>query len=98
MLFVTLGDLASNPLRPYIQQLDPASARSPASPPTARPPRAVRSSGQAGARPELYALGFRNPLGLAFRPGTDDCGKSTSARSAATSSTGSSRAPTTAGR
>ena len=29
-------------------------------------------AGQAGARPELWALGFRNPLGLAFRPGTDE--------------------------
>ena len=28
-------------------------------------------AGRAGARPELYAIGFRNPLGLAFRPGTD---------------------------
>ena len=70
-LFVTLGDLASDPLRPYIQQLDNGigkivrittdGAAAPGNP----------YAGQQGARPELWAVGFRNPLGLAFRPGTD---------------------------
>jgi glucose/arabinose dehydrogenase len=70
-LFVTLGDLASDPLRPYIQQLDSGigkiarittdGAAAPGNP----------FARQTGTRPELYALGFRNPLGLAFRPGTD---------------------------
>ncbi|OYW44511.1 MAG: hypothetical protein B7Z08_09215 [Sphingomonadales bacterium 32-68-7] len=71
MLFVTLGDLASDPLRPYIQQLDSGIGKivriTTDGAPAPRGPFARRR----GARPELYALGFRNPLGLAFRPGTN---------------------------
>jgi glucose/arabinose dehydrogenase len=71
-LFVTLGDLASDPLRPYIQKTDNGIGK------IVR----ITTEGKAapggpfakvnGARPELYALGFRNPLGLAFRPGTNE--------------------------
>ncbi len=102
MLFVTLGDLASDPLRPYIQQTDSGIGKIVRITTDGAPAPGGPFAGQAGARPELYALGFRNPLGLAFRPnangGPTSCGRSMSARSAATSSTLSSRAPTTAGR
>jgi len=71
MLFVTLGDLASTPLRPYIQQLDSGIGKIVRITTDGQPAPGGPFAGQAGARPELYALGFRNPLGLAFRPGTD---------------------------
>jgi aldose sugar dehydrogenase len=71
MLFVTLGDLASDPLRPYIQRLDNGIGKIVRITPDGAPAPGGPFAGQAGARPELYALGFRNPLGLAFRPGTD---------------------------
>lgn len=70
-LFVTLGDLASDPLRPYIQQLDSGIGKIVRITTDGEPAPGNPFAGQAGARPELYALGFRNPLGLAFRPGTD---------------------------
>jgi len=72
MLFVTLGDLASDPLRPYIQQLDSGIGKIVRITPDGAPAPGGPFAGQAGARPELYALGFRNPLGLAFRPGTEE--------------------------
>ena len=71
MLFVTLGDLASDPLRPYIQQLDSGIGKIVRITPDGAPAPGGPFAGQAGARPELYAVGFRNPLGLAFRPGTE---------------------------
>ena len=72
MLFVTLGDLASDPLRPYIQQLDNGIGKIVRIDTDGKPAPGGPYAGQAGARPELYAVGFRNPLGLAFRPGTDE--------------------------
>jgi glucose/arabinose dehydrogenase len=72
MLFVTLGDLASDPLRPYIQQLDSGIGKIVRITTDGVPAPGGPFAGQAGARPELWALGFRNPLGLAFRPGTDE--------------------------
>jgi len=70
-LFVTLGDLASDPLRPYIQQPDSGIGKIVRITTDGAPAPNGPFAGKAGARPELYALGFRNPLGLAFRPGTD---------------------------
>jgi glucose/arabinose dehydrogenase len=70
-LFVTLGDLASDPLRPYIQQLDSGIGKIVRITPDGAPAPEGPFAGQAGARPELWAVGFRNPLGLAFRPGTE---------------------------
>ena len=72
MLFVTLGDLASDPLRPYIQQLDNGIGKIVRITPDGDPAPGNPFAGRAGARAELWALGFRNPLGLAFRPGTDE--------------------------
>jgi glucose/arabinose dehydrogenase len=72
MLFVTLGDLASDPLRPFIQQLDSGIGKIVRITTDGTPAPGGPFAGQAGARPELWALGFRNPLGLAFRPGTDE--------------------------
>ena len=70
-LFVTLGDLASDPLRPYIQQLDSGIGKIVHITTDGAPVPGGPFANTPGARPELYALGFRNPLGLAFRPGTD---------------------------
>jgi glucose/arabinose dehydrogenase len=72
MLFVTLGDLASDPLRPYIQQLDSGIGKIVRITTDGAPAPGGPFAGQARARPEIYALGFRNPLGLAFRPGTEE--------------------------
>ncbi|HWK40523.1 MAG TPA: PQQ-dependent sugar dehydrogenase [Croceibacterium sp.] len=72
MLFVTLGDLASDPLRPYIQQLDSGIGKIVRITTDGAPAPGGPFAGQAGALPELWALGFRNPLGLAFRPGTEE--------------------------
>jgi glucose/arabinose dehydrogenase len=70
-LFVTLGDLASDPLRPYIQRLDSGVGKIVRITTDGAPARGNPFARTPGARPELYALGFRNPLGLAYRPGTD---------------------------
>jgi glucose/arabinose dehydrogenase len=70
-LFVTLGDLASDPLRPYIQRLDSGVGKIVRITTDGAPARGNPFARTAGARPELYAFGFRNPLGLAHRPGTD---------------------------
>jgi glucose/arabinose dehydrogenase len=70
-LIVTLGDLASDPLRPYIQQLDSGIGKIVRITTDGQPAPGGPFARQAGARPELLAVGFRNPLGLAFRPGTD---------------------------
>jgi glucose/arabinose dehydrogenase len=72
MLFVTLGDLASDPLRPYIQQLDSGVGKIVRLTPDGAPAPGGPFANTPGARPELWALGFRNPLGLAFRPGTEE--------------------------
>jgi len=71
-LFVTLGDLASDPLRPYIQKTDNGIGKIVRITSDGAPAPGGPFAGQAGARPELYAVGFRNPLGLAFRPGTEE--------------------------
>jgi glucose/arabinose dehydrogenase len=72
MLFVTLGDLASDPLRRYIQQPDSGIGKIVRITSDGTPAPGGPFAGKAGARPELWALGFRNPLGLAFRPGTEE--------------------------
>lgn len=72
MLFVTLGDLASDPLRHYIQQPDNGIGKIVRITPDGAPAPGGPFAGQPGALPELWALGFRNPLGLAFRPGTEE--------------------------
>ena len=71
-LFVTLGDLASTPLRPYIQQLDNGIGKIVRITTDGDPAPGNPWAGQDGVNPELWAVGFRNPLGLAFRPGTDE--------------------------
>ncbi len=71
-LLVTLGDLASTPLRPYIQQLDSGIGKIVRITTDGAPAPGNPYAGVQGARPELWAVGFRNPLGLAFRPGTED--------------------------
>ena len=70
-LFVTLGDLASMPLRPYIQQLDSGIGKIVRIDTDGNPAPGGPFADVEGALPELWAAGFRNPLGLAFRPGTD---------------------------
>lgn len=70
-LFVTLGDLASTPLRPYIQQKDTGIGKIIRIDTDGKAAPGNPFAGEEGALPELWALGFRSPLGLAFRPGTD---------------------------
>lgn len=70
-LFVTLGDLASTPLLPYIQQMDSGIGKIVRITTDGDPAPGNPFADTEGALPELWALGFRNPLGLTFRPGTD---------------------------
>lgn len=70
-LFVTLGDLASTPLRPYIQQKNSGIGKIIRITTDGEPAAGNPFADEEGALPELWALGFRNPLGLTFRPGTD---------------------------
>lgn len=71
-LFVSLGDRDADQWRPLVQRMDTSIGklvhiRTDGSIPPDNP-----FVGQAGARPEIWAIGFRNPLGLAFRPGTGE--------------------------
>jgi glucose/arabinose dehydrogenase len=69
-LIVTMGDLASDPLRPYIQRLDSSVGKVVRITTDGQPAKGNPFSGKPGALPELYAVGFRNPLSIAYRPGT----------------------------
>ncbi len=71
-LFVTLGDLASTPLRPYIQDLGTGIGKIVRIDTDGNPAPGGPFADTEGALPELWAAGFRNPIGLAFRPGTDE--------------------------
>jgi glucose/arabinose dehydrogenase len=71
-LFATLGDLASNPLRPYIQDPGTGIGKIVRITKDGDPAPNGPFADQEGALPELWALGFRNPIGLTFRPGTDE--------------------------
>ena len=70
-LLVALGDLASTPLRPYIQQFDNSVGKIVRIDTDGQAAPGNPFEGRADAWPEVWALGFRNPLGLALRPGTD---------------------------
>lgn len=71
-LFVTLGDLASTPLRPFIQDLSTGIGKIVRITRDGQPAPGNPHAYEEGALAELWATGFRNPLGLAFRPGTEE--------------------------
>lgn len=71
-LFVTLGDLASDPLRPYIQRMDSSVGKIVRITTDGQAARGNPYAGRTGSLPEIWATGFRNPLSIAFRPGTQE--------------------------
>ena len=71
-LFVTMGDRDFDPFRPLVQPVDTDIGKvvrinRDGSIPADNPYLKVK-----GARPELWAVGFRNPLGAAVNPATGD--------------------------
>jgi len=71
-LFVTLGDLFADDVRPYIQRLDNSIGKLVRITTSGQAAPGNPFIGEPGVRPEIWAIGFRSPLGAAFRPGTDE--------------------------
>ena len=71
-LFVTLGDLFADPIRPYIQRLDNSIGKLVRITSDGEAAAGNPFVGQPDALPEVWAVGFRSPLGAALRPGTDE--------------------------
>jgi glucose/arabinose dehydrogenase len=71
-LFVTLGDLFTDSIRPYIQRLDNSIGKLVRIAPDGKAAPGNPFIGEPGVLPEIWAIGFRSPLGAAFRPGTDE--------------------------
>jgi len=69
-LFVTLGDLDAEELRPNVQKLDTGVGKLVRITQDGAAAKGDPFVRKAGVLPELWARGFRNPLGIAFRPGT----------------------------
>lgn len=69
-LFVTLGDLAAENIRPHIQRMDTSIGKLVRITTDGKPAKGNPFLGKPGMLPEIWALGFRNPLSIAFRPGT----------------------------
>ena len=67
MLYVTLGERSDTPMRPHAQQLDSHLGKVVRiTPDGSAPRRTIRSSGTAGALPEIWSLGHRNVQAAAF--------------------------------
>jgi glucose/arabinose dehydrogenase len=71
-LFVPLGDLAADELRPYVQNLANSVGKLVRITTSGKAAKGDPFLGKPGVAPEIWATGFRNPLGIAFRPGTQD--------------------------
>jgi glucose/arabinose dehydrogenase len=71
-LFVTLGDLAAENIRPYIQRMDTSIGKLVRITPNGAPAKGNPFVGKPDVRPEIWAAGFRNPLSIAFRSGTNE--------------------------
>ena len=69
LLYVTLGDRDEMQWRPLIQRLDTGLGKVIRIRGDGSVPKGNPFAGKAGALPELWALGFRNPLGITFRSG-----------------------------
>ena len=69
-LFATLGERSSPQFREWRRTSAPISARSSASRTTAPCPADNPFVGQAGAMPEIWSYGHRNPQGMALNPAT----------------------------
>jgi hypothetical protein len=88
MLFVTLGDLASTPLRPYIQQLDSGIGKIVRITTDGRPrPGGTVRRDRPARGPSCTRSASATRSASPSARGPTSCGRSTSARSAATSST-----------
>lgn len=72
LLYVTLGDRDEMQWRPLIQRLDTGVGKVIRIDTNGASPKDNPFVGQAGALPELWALGFRNPIGMSWRPGTHE--------------------------
>jgi len=72
-LIVTLGDRDGDaPNRHYVHEFDNGIGKFIRITTDGAPAPGNPFAGKPGALPELWALGFRNPLGVTFRPGTDE--------------------------
>lgn len=70
-LFVTLGDLAAENIRPHIQRMNTSIGKLVRITTDGQPAKGNPFIGKPGILPEIWAAGFRNPLSIAFRPGTN---------------------------
>jgi glucose/arabinose dehydrogenase len=71
-LFVTLGDLYADNIRPYIQKMDSSVGKLVRISTDGKAASGNPFIGKPSVLPEIWAVGFRSPLGAAFRPGTDE--------------------------
>jgi glucose/arabinose dehydrogenase len=71
-MFVTLGDRDSMSVRPMIQQMDTGVGKVVHITTDGAPAPNNPFLHKAGVLPELWALGFRNPIGATLKPGTQD--------------------------
>ncbi len=71
-LLVTLGDRDSMSVRPLIQQMDTGVGKVVRITTDGKPAPGNPFVGKAGILPEIWASGFRNPLGIGPRPGTKE--------------------------
>ena len=66
MLYVTIGERSDTPMRRHAQQLDGHLGKVVRITPEGEAPQDNPFVGQAGARPEIWTLGHRNPQAAAF--------------------------------
>ncbi len=71
-VFLTIGDLDFDPFRPLVQRLDTDVGKVVRVNRDGSIPRDNPFVGKPGARPEIWAVGFRNPLGAAIDPASGD--------------------------
>lgn len=71
-LFVSTGERGANDIRVKAQDLSAAIGKVLHITPTGQPVANGPFAGTPGARPEIYAYGFRNPEGMAWNPDTHE--------------------------
>ena len=69
MLYITIGERSDAPMRPQAQQLDSHMGKTLRIHPDGTVPADNPFAGQAGARPEIWSQGHRNPQASAFDAG-----------------------------
>ena len=85
MLYVTLGERSDANMRPQAQRLDSHMGKILRIKPDGSPADGNPFVGKPGALPEIWTLGHRNVAGRGLRRARAACGRSSTARAAATS-------------